>query len=182
MRIIYRSTCFGPSPAHHQELNDRSSSLWVYIKKLKPEAATAVIELLMMGGRTPETCWAVNKRQDNKLENCRIWLVIYLNCTMMHGPTNLKKGVKYLHRALNFLTKTVLIYYWLLNFAKFSESILTVFITKFYCCRNPKTPQHIDIFFITFCMLWVAEIRLKLLNKDSYFGRQVVDLCVSQRT
>ena len=43
------------------------------------EAATAAIELLMMGGKTPETCWAVNKRQDNKLENCCIWLVIYLN-------------------------------------------------------------------------------------------------------
>jgi len=24
--------------------------------KVKPEAATAVIELLMMGGKTPETC------------------------------------------------------------------------------------------------------------------------------
>jgi len=34
-----------------------------------------------MGGRTPEICWAVNKRQDNKLENCCIWLVIYLNWT-----------------------------------------------------------------------------------------------------
>jgi hypothetical protein len=59
-------------------------------KKVKPEAATAVTKLLMMGGETPETCWAVNKRQDNKLENCCIWLVIYLNCTMMHGLTNLK--------------------------------------------------------------------------------------------
>jgi hypothetical protein len=47
--------------------------------KVKPEAATAVIELMMMGGKTPETCWAVNKRQDNKLENCCIWLVIYLD-------------------------------------------------------------------------------------------------------
>jgi len=37
--------------------------------KVKPEAATAVIELLMMGGKTPETCWAVNKRRDKKLEN-----------------------------------------------------------------------------------------------------------------
>ena len=61
--------------------------LWKWVK---PEAATAVIELLMMGGEKPETCWAVNKCQDNKLENCCIWLVIYLNCTMMHGPTNLK--------------------------------------------------------------------------------------------
>jgi hypothetical protein len=32
----------------------------------------------MMGGKTPKTCWAVNKRQDNKLENCCIRLVIYL--------------------------------------------------------------------------------------------------------
>jgi hypothetical protein len=58
--------------------------------KVNPEAATAAIELLMMGGKTPETCWAVNKRQDNKLKNCCISLVIYLNCTMMHGLTNLK--------------------------------------------------------------------------------------------
>jgi hypothetical protein len=36
--------------------------------KEKPEAATAVIELLMLGGKTPETCWAVNKRQDNQLK------------------------------------------------------------------------------------------------------------------
>ena len=47
--------------------------------KVKPETATAVIELLMTGGKMPETCWAVNKRQDSKLENCCIWLVIYLN-------------------------------------------------------------------------------------------------------
>jgi hypothetical protein len=46
--------------------------------KVKPEAATAVIELLMMDGKTPETRWVVNKCQDNKLENCCIWLVIYL--------------------------------------------------------------------------------------------------------
>jgi len=58
--------------------------------KVKPEAATAVVELLMMGGRTPETCWAVNKRQNNKLESCCIRLVIYLNCTMMYGLTKLK--------------------------------------------------------------------------------------------
>jgi hypothetical protein len=29
--------------------------------KVKPEAATAVIELLMMGGKMPETCRALNK-------------------------------------------------------------------------------------------------------------------------
>jgi hypothetical protein len=65
LTFVYSSTCFGRFPAHHQEL-------------------------LMMGGKTPETRWAVNKRQDNKLKNCCISLVIYLNCMMMHGPTNLK--------------------------------------------------------------------------------------------
>jgi hypothetical protein len=56
--------------------------------KVKPEAAIAVVELLMMGGKAPKTCSAVNKCQDNKLENCCIWLVIYLNCTMMLGLNN----------------------------------------------------------------------------------------------
>ena len=94
LTFIYSSTCFRRSSTHHQELNDCSSSLWFYLrivviagtqhgyhhdKKVIPEAATAVVELVMMGGRTPETCWAVNKRQDNKLKNCCIWLVIYLN-------------------------------------------------------------------------------------------------------
>jgi len=65
--FIYSSTCFGLFHAHHQELNDCSGSIWFYLRivviarprtqhgyhhdtKVKPEAATAVIELLMMGG------------------------------------------------------------------------------------------------------------------------------------
>jgi hypothetical protein len=83
LTFIYSSTCFGRFPAHHQELNDCSSSLWFYLHivvtvvlcswserparprtqhdchhdtKVKPEAATAVIELLMMSGEMPETC------------------------------------------------------------------------------------------------------------------------------
>jgi len=41
----------------------------------KPEAATAVVELLMMGVRMSETCWAVFKRQVINLRHCCIWLV-----------------------------------------------------------------------------------------------------------
>jgi hypothetical protein len=81
---MYSSTCFGRSLAHHQKLNNCSSSLWFYrwsvvvavllvvvgpagrpdhdqqhcyhhAPSVKPEAATAV-ELLMMNVRTPETC------------------------------------------------------------------------------------------------------------------------------
>ena len=104
LTFVYSSTCFGRFPAHHQEPNDCLGSLWFYFlswwsqtqhdyhhdTKVKPEAATTVIGLLMMGGKTPETCWAVNKRQDNKLKKCCIRLVISVNCTMMHGLTKLK--------------------------------------------------------------------------------------------
>jgi len=31
LTFIYSSTCFGCFPAHHQELNDCSSSLWFYL-------------------------------------------------------------------------------------------------------------------------------------------------------
>ena len=93
LTFVYSSTCFGRFPAYHQELNDCSGSLVLpsyggdsraafvvgparqrtqhdshHDMKVKPEAATAVIELLMMGGKTPETCSAVNKRQDSKLK------------------------------------------------------------------------------------------------------------------
>jgi hypothetical protein len=83
LTFVYSSTCFGRFLAHHQELNDCSGSRWFYLRivvkfllrfrsgrparqrtkhdyhhdtKVKPEAATAVIELLLMGGKTPETC------------------------------------------------------------------------------------------------------------------------------
>ena len=32
LTFVYRSTCFGRFPAHHQELNDCSGSLWVYLR------------------------------------------------------------------------------------------------------------------------------------------------------
>jgi hypothetical protein len=106
LTFVYNSKGFGRFPAHHQELNDCSGCLWFYLrimmtvvlcswssrparprkqhdyhhdKKVKPEAATAVTEFLIMGGKTSETCWAVNKLRDNKLKNCCNRLVIYLN-------------------------------------------------------------------------------------------------------
>jgi hypothetical protein len=86
LTFIYSSTYFGRPHAHYQELNNCSSSLWLYrwsvviavllvvlrpvhnqpdhdqqhcyhhVSKVKPEAATAVVELLMMGVRTPKIC------------------------------------------------------------------------------------------------------------------------------
>jgi hypothetical protein len=77
LTFVYSSTCFGRFPAHHQEINECSGSLWLYLRivvivvlrsragparprtqhdchhntKVKPEAATADNELLMIGGR-----------------------------------------------------------------------------------------------------------------------------------
>ena len=101
--FMYSSTCFGRPHAHHQVLNNCSRSIWFYrwivevavmlvvvgsdrpdhdqqhcyhhVPTVKPEAATAVVEHLMMGVRTPETCWAVHKRRVINLRNCCIWLV-----------------------------------------------------------------------------------------------------------
>jgi hypothetical protein len=78
---MYSSTSFGRLHAYHQELKC-SSSLWFYrwsvvvavllvlvgppdhdqqncyhnTPTVKPEAATAVVELLLIGLKTPETC------------------------------------------------------------------------------------------------------------------------------
>jgi hypothetical protein len=63
LTFVYSSTYFGRFPAHHQELNYYIGSLVFVVgpagchhdMKVKPEAATAVIEFSMMGGETPET-------------------------------------------------------------------------------------------------------------------------------
>jgi hypothetical protein len=52
----------GRLPDHDQQ------HCYHYAPTVKPEFATALVKLPMMGVRTPETWWAVNKRQDNKLE------------------------------------------------------------------------------------------------------------------
>jgi hypothetical protein len=57
---------------------------------VKPEAATAVVELLTMAMRMPKTSWAVFKRQVINLRNCCIWLVDSFECMIMHGLANPK--------------------------------------------------------------------------------------------
>jgi hypothetical protein len=49
LTFIYSLTCFRRPHAHHQELNNCSSSVWFcHDTKVKPETVTAVVELLMM--------------------------------------------------------------------------------------------------------------------------------------
>jgi hypothetical protein len=116
---MYSSTCFGCPHVHHQELNDCSGILWFYLRILvivvlcswsdrpagpttnnrdcylhaptvKPEATTAAVELLMMGVRTPGTCWTVHRRQVINLRIVASGWLIYLKCMIKHGIAKFK--------------------------------------------------------------------------------------------
>ena len=73
--FVYSSTCFGafsrPSPGA-QWLQWQPLVLPSY----RGDSRTVVRG--RAGRKTPDTCWAVNKGQDNKLENCCIRLVIWI--------------------------------------------------------------------------------------------------------
>ena len=56
----------------------------------KPEVATAVYKLLIMGKRMPETCGAVFERRAINQRDWCIWLVDLFEYMMMHGHTNPK--------------------------------------------------------------------------------------------
>jgi len=53
------STCFVRHTAHHRELKNCNCSLWFYIRFF-------CCRPLMMGGVSPETCWAIKKHWNNK--------------------------------------------------------------------------------------------------------------------
>jgi len=71
----------------------------------KPEAATAVYKLLMMGKRMPETCWAVFKRRAINLRDWYIWLVdlfefidgIHMSCDSGFVDTCIQLQMTYLY-------------------------------------------------------------------------------------
>jgi len=91
-----------------------------------------------MGGKTPETCWAVNKRQDNRLENCCIWLVIYLNCTMMHELTNLKFTLFTFCKHINTCILTLL-----LRICDISSHLYTS-LCEYFSDGSRKKPKHVE--------------------------------------
>jgi len=66
LTFIYSSTCFGRSPAHHQELNDCSSSLWFYLR-------IVVIAVLCSWSARPLTrgCYCSHRAPDDGRENAR---------------------------------------------------------------------------------------------------------------
>jgi hypothetical protein len=88
----------GHTAHHHQDLKYCNCSLWYYIclwlpavvndncrqpqTYVKPEAAITVFELLMMGGVSLETCWAIKKHWNNTFYYtvAFCWLFLYDLC------------------------------------------------------------------------------------------------------
>jgi hypothetical protein len=62
------SSAVGRRAAGYNRPEPDQQHSYPHAPKVKLEAATAIVELLIMGVRTSETRWAINKSQDNKLE------------------------------------------------------------------------------------------------------------------
>ena len=78
LTFMYSSTYFGRPHAQHQELNNCSSSLWFYRWSVVVAVLLVVVGPVITGptttNSTPETCWAVHKRQ------VRTWEIVASSC------------------------------------------------------------------------------------------------------
>jgi hypothetical protein len=72
LKFIYSSTCFGRFPAHHQELNDCSGSLWCYLRIVVIAGPTMNTARLSpwYEGKT-RRCHCSHWAPDDGLENAR---------------------------------------------------------------------------------------------------------------
>ena len=70
--FVYSSTCFGRFPAHHQELNDCSGSLWFYLRIGRPAGPTTNMARLSprYEGKT-RGCHCSHWAPDNGRKNTR---------------------------------------------------------------------------------------------------------------
>jgi len=147
----YSSTCFGHPHAHHQELNNCSSSLWFYRWRVvvavllvvvgpawprptaplwpssdgKPEAATAIVVAPDMGMRMPKTFWAVFKRQVINLRDCCIWFIDSFGSMIMHGLTNPKFNTYFFSTTTTVTRKLLIFTLYVHCLVKFSYRLVT---------------------------------------------------------
>jgi hypothetical protein len=90
-RFWFYSLLSLPAAVSHDSGRQRqttNNTCYHHAPAVKPDAATASIELLMMGVRKPETCSDVHKRKVINLKRFASSWLIYLNCMMMHGSMN----------------------------------------------------------------------------------------------
>jgi hypothetical protein len=115
---MYSSTCFGSPHAHHQELNNYSSSLWFYrwsvvvavllvvvgpagrpdhdqqhhVPTVNQRRLLQLISSWLWAWVYPRTLWAVFKRQAINLRDWCIWLIDLFEYMMIHELTNPKSN------------------------------------------------------------------------------------------
>jgi len=140
---------------------------WLGGRHGKPETATAVVELLMMGMRMPETCWAVFKRQAINPRNCCIWLVD-----------------SFQHIYIIIIIIIIIITFW-------SISYRTRCLYPTEICVNPLKPELNPICYLLALLgahhfFHVSRIRVKLLTLRllmSYiYGAPILDVSRSHTT
>jgi len=111
--FIWSSTCFGRHTAHHQEPKTAlAASGFSYVEgcwwcscwtltassnyttnnfpHMKTRGCYCSFRLLMMGGVSPETCWASYKYEIKFLCTVASCWIFYVNYTMMHGTMYIK--------------------------------------------------------------------------------------------
>jgi hypothetical protein len=108
LKFVHSSTCFGRFPAHHQERNDCSGSLWFCLRIVvivvlcswsgRPTTNTELsYQKLCSYNRRPEDENIVARNmyriQINQKKLC-VKLVTYQNYTKMHGQKNIKFCLK----------------------------------------------------------------------------------------
>jgi len=111
--FVWSSTCFGRHTAHHQDPKTSlatsgfayvegcwTCSCWPLLRPATTRPTTLHIcktrgcycsfRILMMGGVSPETCWASYKYETKFWYSVASCWIFYKNYTMMHGSTNIK--------------------------------------------------------------------------------------------
>ena len=94
--FIWSSTCFGQHTAHHQESKTAlAASGFSYVEGYWTCSWTrgcqCSFRLLIMGGVSPETCWDSYKYGIKNVDTLlHLAGFFFVNCTTMHGSTNIK--------------------------------------------------------------------------------------------
>jgi hypothetical protein len=113
---------------------------------VKPEATVTVFELLMMGGVSPETCWAIKKHWNNK------FYYTVASCWFFLRDYNTK------HESINIKFKNDI-----KMCTKFFATVLQRnFVTYYYYCYYYyywKTIIRNDFYVIVILMLTVIKCR-----------------------
>jgi len=118
-----------------------------HVSNGKPEAATAVYKLLMMGNRIPGTCWAVFERRARNLRDWCIWLVDLLELTTEPTTTN------------DTVTTT---------FPTVNQRRLLQFISSWWWARG--CPKHVEMYLNDEQYIWEIDASGWLIYlSDSYF-------------